>query len=204
MERAGLLAQEPRQVPRDRGVRGIGQPDLRQPGPSPPRGQVARRRTPAGTHRAAPCPASRESSSVLIEPPITFDPRPSTFTTAAVLLRLREKRLLGPPARVEQRDSLGGVEALHAFRQRAGDRIRQRQVHVVSAQQDVLADGQPRENQVAPFILHRDQREVGRSAANVAHQDVVARLHLLAPLLALACAARRKTQPAALRATSHS
>ena len=78
------------------------------------------------------------------------------------------------------------VEALHAFGQRAGDRVGQGQVHVVSAQQDVLADGQPREDQVAPFILDGDQGEVGRSAADVADQDDVAGLHLLAPFFALA------------------
>ncbi len=67
-----------------------------------------------------------------------------------------------------------------------GDRVGQGQVHVVAAQEDVLADGQPREDQVARFILDGDQGEVGRSAADVADQDDIAGLHLLAPVLALA------------------
>ena len=66
-----------------------------------------------------------------------------------------------------------------------GDGVGQGQVHVVAAQEDVLADGQPREDQVAPFVADGDQREVGRSAADVADQDDVADLDLLAPLLAL-------------------
>ncbi len=84
-----------------------------------------------------------------------------------------------------QRDPLAGVEALHALGQGRGDGVGQRQVHVVAAEQDVLADGQARQGQVAPFVGDGDQGEVGRPAADVADQDDVADLDLLAPSVAL-------------------
>ena len=44
-----------------------------------------------------------------------------------------------------QRDPLGGVEPSMPFGQRGGDGVGQGQVHVVAAEQDVLADGQARQ-----------------------------------------------------------
>ena len=64
-----------------------------------------------------------------------------------------------------------------------GDRVGQGQVHVVAAQQDVLADGQARQREVARVVVDGDQREVGRAAADVAHeQDDVAGLDLPAAI----------------------
>ena len=62
---------------------------------------------------------------------------------------------------------------------------RQRQIHVVAAEQDVLADGHALERQVAIALVHRNQAEVGGAAAHVAHQHEVAHLHALAPGVAL-------------------
>ena len=84
--------------------------------------------------------------------------------------------------------------------QRRGHGVGQREVHVVAAEQDVLADREPREGEVAALVADGDQGEVGRAAADVADEDDVADLDLLAPGVARARPARRRTRPAALRA----
>ena len=52
----------------------------------------------------------------------------------------------------------------------------------------------------AVLLADRDEGEVGGAAADVAHQDQVADLHALAPVVALRGRATRRTPPAALRA----
>ncbi len=59
---------------------------------------------------------------------------------------------------------------LEALLEQAGER----QVHVVAAEQDVLADGDALEGEVAVALGHGDQAEVGRAAADVADEDQVA------------------------------
>ena len=50
---------------------------------------------------------------------------------------------------------------------------REREVHVVAAEQDVLADGDALEREVAVLLGHRDQAEVGGAAADVADEDEI-------------------------------
>ena len=57
-----------------------------------------------------------------------------------------------------------------------------RQVHVVAAEQDVLAYGHALQVQIAVLLRHLDQTEVGGAAAHVADQDRLADLHLLTPV----------------------
>lgn len=57
----------------------------------------------------------------------------------------------------------------------------QGEVHVVAAEQDVLADGNAFEREFAARILNIDQREVGRTAADVHDEDAISRAHLLPP-----------------------
>ncbi len=64
----------------------------------------------------------------------------------------------------------------------ARDHVREREVHVVAAEQDVFADRHAMQFEIAFAFDHRDQREVGRAAAHVDHEDDVADLDLLAPL----------------------
>ena len=53
-------------------------------------------------------------------------------------------------------------------------RVRERQVHVVAAEQDVIADRDPLEGERAALLADRDQREVGGAAADVADEHDVA------------------------------
>ena len=68
--------------------------------------------------------------------------------------------------------------------QLARDDVREREVHVVAAEQDVVADRDAVQLEVAVALEHRDQREVAGAAADVDDEDDVARPHLLAPAAA--------------------
>ncbi len=57
----------------------------------------------------------------------------------------------------------------------------QRQVHVVAAEENVIADRDARQNKLAGLLGHGDQRQVGGTAADVADQHRVADLDLVAP-----------------------
>ena len=50
-------------------------------------------------------------------------------------------------------------------------KARQRQVHVVAAQQDVVANGDAFQRQVAVLFGNQDEAEIRGASANVAHQD---------------------------------
>ena len=58
-----------------------------------------------------------------------------------VFAALAQQRFLGGSARMPESDALAGVEAVHALRQCGCHRIGECQVHVVAAEQDVLAHG---------------------------------------------------------------
>ena len=72
-------------MPRDRGIRGIREANLGQPGAPARRGKISR-----AAHRQRPSRSTvfncSRVSSALIEPPTTFEPRPSTLTGAAFFL----------------------------------------------------------------------------------------------------------------------
>ncbi len=95
--------------------------------------------------------------------------------------RVGEQRFLGRPARVGRRAKLPRIGLRALLGELARDGVGEREVHVVAAEQDMLADRHAMQFQIA-FALHdRDQREVGRAAAYVDDQDHVADFHLLAP-----------------------
>ena len=85
VQRAGLLAEKPGQVAGDRRVGGIGQADLGQPDPPAAQGVVGRRTAGQEALEEDEFSSSRVSS-VLTEPPMTFEPRPRTVTGAADFL----------------------------------------------------------------------------------------------------------------------
>ena len=61
--------------------------------------------------------------------------------------------------------------------------VREREVHVVAAEQEVVAHGDARQLERPALVGHRDQAEVGGAAADVAHERDVADPHELAPVL---------------------
>ena len=100
--------------------------------------------------------------------------------------RVGEQRLLRHAGLVPQRLQLPGVDAVSFPFEPLLHDVRQRQVHVVAAEQDVIADRDALEREVAVALADRDQREVGGAAADVAHQHDVADAQLPAPAVARA------------------
>ena len=88
----------------------------------------------------------------MIVPPISRVPLPSTVTGRSRLRRVGEQRLLRDAALVPQRLQLPGVDAM-AFRfEPLLQHARQREVHVVAAEQDVIADRDPLEREIAAAL----------------------------------------------------
>ncbi len=62
--------------------------------------------------------------------------------------------------------------------------VRERQVHVVASQQDVVAHGDPLEREVALVVANLDEREVGGPAPDVDDEDDVPHRHVASPRVA--------------------
>ena len=93
-----------------------------------------------------------------------------------------EQGFLGHAAGVGEGAGLPRVEGGALAGELARHAVGEGQVHVVAAEEDVLADRDPVQLEVAVALQHGDQRQVGGAAADVHHQDDVALLHLFAPL----------------------
>ena len=186
---------------RDRRVGGVGQTDLGQADSTPPQGQVGRG---AAGQEAIEQRLIEQLAGQLGLDRAADDLRAAAqnVTGAAAFFGFGEERFLGVAAGVTQGHALGRVEAVHPLGQRGGDRVGQRQVHVVAAEQDVLAHGQAGKDQVAPLIGHRDQGEVGGAAAHVADQNDIADFELASATSRPGWRARHRRPPAAPRARS--
>lgn len=94
------------------------------------------------------------------------------------LLRLafaRQHRLFEVAAAGDKRIPLRRTKFAAGGRQPRLDHVRQRQVHVVAAQEDMVADGDAADRGNIPSCrrsLQREQAEVRGAAADVNHQDV--------------------------------
>src|SRR5262249_3276243 len=105
-----------------------------------------------------------------------------------LLLRraVAEELLLRGATAVHEAAKLPFVE-LRALRGEAlANDVREREVHVVAAEEDVIADGLPLEDEGAPILADRDGRQIRRAAADGAGEHAVADAALRSP-----CAARR-------------
>src|SRR6516164_10458636 len=81
---------------------------------------------------------------------------------------------------------LVGVDAVAFGLELLLQQPREGKIHVVAAQQDVVAHRNAPESEIAVLFAHNDQTEVGSAAANIAHQHEIADFDALAPTLALA------------------
>ena len=98
----------------------------------------------------------------------------------------REQRLFRDAALVPQRLQLPRVDAVAFPLEALLHDAREREVHVVAAEQDVIANRDALEREVAVVLADQDQAEIGRAAADVAHQQQVADAELPPPELARA------------------
>ena len=179
----GVGLQKRRQVARDGRIGLERQPDL------------AETRHPllAGRSAASQCGkkpstskslTSRRATSTEIVPPISFRPRPRTEIGVRLRPFRAKQRLLGRAARMPQGDRLPGVELHALFGEPAGDVMGQGEVHVVAAHQKMIADGDASQDQFALLFGGADQRQIGRSAADVADQQRIAERKRPPPALA--------------------
>ena len=184
---------------RDRRVARVGQAELLQA-----RAALASRRSSrcdlAGrSRRAARCSSSARVSSSRSVPPMSLLPRPLTVIGSGSSRGSAEQRLLGEPAGVDQAVPLQRHRACRSAAPASTrlDQLRQREVDVVAAEQQVIADRGALEAVAVGADV--DQREVGGAAADVEHQHPLARAQPRAGV-PLRGRSRRRTRPAAPRA----
>ena len=87
---------------------------------------------------------------------------------------------------------LPGIDAVARGFKALLQNARQRQVHVIAAQQDVVANGNAFQRQFAIFFGNRNEAEIRRAATDVAHKNEVADLDSAAPGVTLAFKPRVK------------
>jgi hypothetical protein len=79
---------------------------------------------------------------------------------------------------------LPGIELDVFLGELARHEVGQREIHVVAADQQMFADRQARKRQLASLLGHAYERQVGRAAAHIAHQQRLAHLQEPPPPLA--------------------
>ena len=203
--RRRLAAEEVRQVAGDGRVGGVRQAELLQAGAPLRLRPVAELRSAGRSRRPASRSTSARSTSV----------RSAAADHLAAAAEDRDRHACRRCRRSSSRSLASrqlATQAAQLPRRRAACRsaasrsrtlIGEREVHVVAAEQDVVADGDALERQLAALLAHGDQGEVGGAAADVADQDDVADRELPArQRVAVWRRSRRRTRPAAPRAAS--
>ena len=83
-----------------------------------------------------------------------------------------------------ERNRLPRVELDRLLLEAPVTEVRQGQVHVVAAHQDMVADRNTAQHQLALLLGDADQRQVGCAAAHVANQQHVTNVELAPPTIA--------------------
>ena len=177
-----LLPQKSREVPRNRRIGGVGQTDLLKPDSA-----LTRRHLLARRYRKE---SVEEDAVHVVHREHCRDRAADQFRAAAeerdrplAFGRVRQKRLFGDARLVPQPVQLPRVDTMARGFEPALQKTREREIHVVAAEQDVIADGDAFERQLAVAFGDGDQAEVRRAAADVAHEHEVADFDAPAPLL---------------------
>jgi hypothetical protein len=97
---------------------------------------------------------------------------------------IREQSLLRFAATLDQAAKLPRIQFRPFLGEALADLVGEAEIHIVAAEQDVVADGHSLEDQLAVPFPNRDQAQVGRTAADVADQNQVAQPHRCAPVVA--------------------
>ena len=96
-------------------------------------------------------------------------------------IRVGEQRFLRRPALVPQRVQLPGIDAVPVALEPLLHQARQRQIHVVAAEEDVIADGDALEREIAVVFGNENEAEIRRAAADIAGEHQVTDTQLPAP-----------------------
>src|ERR1022692_2153886 len=102
-----------------------------------------------------------------------------------LLLGIFEQKFFCQPRLVPQTEEVVGINLMALGFQSLLQQSRERQVHIVATQQNVIADCYPLERQIAALFRDRNQAEIRRASTNVAYQNQIADLDSLAPTIAL-------------------
>jgi len=165
-------------VPRDAWVLSVGQPDLGQSRPARHPGQIGNSNLGhKAVHENARDIGTREIhfNRAAHERRATAGDRDRNFRE----LRLGEETLLRLAATIGESRELPCVE-IFPLRQM----VRKRQIHVVAAKKDVIANRQARELEVAVLFGDRNQGKIRCPTADVHHENDVADFDLLAETVA--------------------
>ena len=157
-------------------VRRVGQPELL---------QAARRASPCGrsvTSVSGKKPSSTTASSVarssFAATVFATRPEPRDGTAMGASVERRVVRTIAPwrgsRAWIRARNCHASM-VLPAVSSLRLQGVGQREIHVVAAEQDVLADADALELELAGLFSDGDEAEVGGAAADVADQDDIAR-----------------------------
>ena len=74
------------------------------------------------------------------------------------------------------------LNRIQFLRQRLRHAVRQRRVHVIAAQQDMIAHRNALQRNLAGLFAHCDQRKIRRASADIDDQDQIADIYQIAPL----------------------
>ena len=100
------------------------------------------------------------------------------------LFGVRQERFLREPGLMPQAVQLPRVDLVSGRFETLLQQTGQREIHVVAAEQDVLADSDALERELTLPLRYRDQAEVRGSAADIADQHQIADLDPAPPLVA--------------------
>ena len=170
---AGVAREELPHVPRDRRIALVGEPE-RDDAAARLVGQRGSLHVGEEARRARRARPRRASASSTRAPPTSLEPRPSTVTRASSACSAPRMRSFASRHESTSCASSAGSRRPSAFLREAplGD-VREREVHVVAAEQEVPADRDAahREPRRGARLRDAHQREIGRAAADVAHED---------------------------------
>src|ERR1700726_3906502 len=168
-----------------RGIRGIWQPELLQPRLSSSRRHIngGDRREEAVEQRLIQIGALERRGDRSADQPAAFAEDRDWMLGA---IRLSEQHLLGDAALMPQGVELPPIDAVTLVFEALLCDAGQCQIHVVAAEQDVIADRDALEREIAVSLADQNQAEIGRPAADVTYQDEVADTQLPAPAVARA------------------
>src|SRR5664279_3557547 len=101
-----------------------------------------------------------------------------------LLLGIFEQKFFCQPRLVPQTEEMVRINPMALGFQSLLQQSRERQVHIVATQQNVIADGHALQRQIAALFRDRNQAEIRRASTNVAYQNQIADLDSLAPTIA--------------------
>src|SRR5439155_23187395 len=168
-----LTGKESRQLSRDGGIGRIREAELLKTGDWAPRRHLVasdQRKKAVDQHLiqllAAELPANRV--------PDQLRPFSEHRDRMRLTIQLREQRLFCHPTLVPQRLQLPRINPVTFTLEALLHDARQGEVHVVAAEQNVIANRDALEREISVVLAHQAEAEIGGAASDVAHEQEMA------------------------------